>query len=72
VAVHDHHAGTSSVTVEKVPLDDSGLPQPTGELEEFGADTLVLAIGQSADLSLLTVCPVSKWRTASSRSSRTS
>ena len=34
-------------------LDESGFPQPTGELEELEADSLVLALGQEADLSLL-------------------
>jgi 2-oxoacid:acceptor oxidoreductase delta subunit (pyruvate/2-ketoisovalerate family) len=34
-------------------LDEQGFPQPTGEFEELGTDALVLAIGQNADLSLL-------------------
>ena len=34
-------------------LDDSGFPQPTGELEELEADALVLALGQESDLGLL-------------------
>jgi len=47
------HAEAGHITVEKMRLDESGFPQPTGEFEELGADTLVLAIGQDADLSLL-------------------
>ena len=43
-------AGSS---IERMELDDSGFPQPTGELEELEADSLVLALGQEADLSLL-------------------
>jgi NADPH-dependent glutamate synthase beta subunit-like oxidoreductase len=39
--------------VEKMELDDSGFPQPTGETEELAADSLVLALGQEADLTLL-------------------
>ncbi len=35
----------------------TGFPQPTGELEELEADSLVLALGQEADLSLLDGVP---------------
>jgi NADPH-dependent glutamate synthase beta subunit-like oxidoreductase len=42
-----------SLVVEKMELDDSGFPQPTGEVEELDADSLVLALGQDTDLSLL-------------------
>jgi Pyruvate/2-oxoacid:ferredoxin oxidoreductase delta subunit len=38
-------------------LDDTGFPQPTGELEGLDADSLVLALGQEADLSLLDDVP---------------
>ncbi|HEX5525600.1 MAG TPA: NAD(P)-binding protein [Solirubrobacterales bacterium] len=41
------------LTIEKMELDADGFPQPTGELEELEADSLVLALGQEADLSLL-------------------
>jgi 2-oxoacid:acceptor oxidoreductase delta subunit (pyruvate/2-ketoisovalerate family) len=39
--------------LEKMELDEAGFPQPTGEVEELEADSLVLALGQEADLSLL-------------------
>ena len=42
-----------SLTVEKMKLDDTGFPQPTGEFETLEADSLVLALGQDVDLSLL-------------------
>jgi NADPH-dependent glutamate synthase beta subunit-like oxidoreductase len=45
------------VTVEKMELDETGFPQPTGELEELEADSVVLALGQEADLSLLDDAP---------------
>jgi NADPH-dependent glutamate synthase beta subunit-like oxidoreductase len=46
--------GTSgTMTVEKMALDDKGFPQPTGEFETLEADSLVLALGQDVDLSLL-------------------
>jgi NADPH-dependent glutamate synthase beta subunit-like oxidoreductase len=41
------------LTIEKMELDESGFPQPTGEFEELEADSLVLALGQEADLSVL-------------------
>ena len=46
-----------SITIEKMELDDSGFPQPTGEYEELGADSLVMALGQEADLSLIEDSP---------------
>jgi 2-oxoacid:acceptor oxidoreductase delta subunit (pyruvate/2-ketoisovalerate family) len=50
-------AGESSITVEKMALDDKGNPQPTGELETLEADSVVLALGQDVDLSLLEGVP---------------
>jgi len=47
------HAGEGRVLLEKMELDETGFPQPTGELAELQADSLVLALGQEADLSLL-------------------
>src|SRR6185503_8033702 len=44
----------TTFTVEKMLLDANGYPQPTGEFETLEADTLVLALGQDVDLSLLT------------------
>src|SRR5512141_2621444 len=35
-----------TLTVEKMKLDDTGFPQPTGEFETLEADSLVLALGQ--------------------------
>lgn len=46
-------AGDSSITIEKMELDDKGFPQPTGEYETLEADSVVLALGQDVDLSLL-------------------
>ncbi len=47
----------TTFTVEKMALDDKGYPQPTGEFETIEADTLVLALGQDVDLSLLDNVP---------------
>jgi NADPH-dependent glutamate synthase beta subunit-like oxidoreductase len=51
------HADGGKLVVERMELDDTGFPQPTGELEELEADSLVLALGQEADLSLLDGVP---------------
>ena len=50
-------ADGGKLVLEKMELDESGFPQPTGELEELEADSLVLALGQEADLSLLDGIP---------------
>jgi 2-oxoacid:acceptor oxidoreductase delta subunit (pyruvate/2-ketoisovalerate family) len=50
-------ADAGRLVVERMELDDSGFPQPTGELEELEADALVLALGQETDLSLLDGVP---------------
>lgn len=42
-----------SITVEKMVLDEKGFPQPTGEFETLEADSVILALGQDVDLSLL-------------------
>jgi 2-oxoacid:acceptor oxidoreductase delta subunit (pyruvate/2-ketoisovalerate family) len=52
-----HMADEGTLTVEKMALDAKGFPQPTGELETLEADSLVLALGQDVDLSLLDGVP---------------
>ncbi|MFO1146751.1 MAG: NAD(P)-binding protein [Alsobacter sp.] len=42
-----------SITVERMALDESGFPRPTGELETLEADSVVLALGQDVDLGLV-------------------
>ncbi len=51
------HADEGQLVLEKMELDEDGFPQPTGETEELAADSLVLALGQEADLSLLDGVP---------------
>jgi len=51
------HADAGRLEIERMELDESGFPQPTGEVEELEADSLVLALGQEADLSLLDGVP---------------
>lgn len=50
-------AGEGALTIEKMVLDEKGNPQPTGEFETLEADSLVLALGQDVDLSLLDGVP---------------
>jgi len=50
-------AGESSITVEKMQLDAQGNPQPTGKFETLEADSVILALGQDVDLSLLDGVP---------------
>jgi len=50
-------AGESSITVEKMTLDEKGMAQPTGEFETLEADSVVLALGQDVDLALLDGVP---------------
>jgi 2-oxoacid:acceptor oxidoreductase delta subunit (pyruvate/2-ketoisovalerate family) len=50
-------ADEGRLTIEKMALDDTGFPQPTGEFTELDADTVVLALGQEAELSLLDGVP---------------
>ncbi len=51
------YAAEGALTVEKMVLDEKGFPQPTGEIETLEADSLVLALGQDVDLSLLDGVP---------------
>ena len=46
-----------TLTIEHMELDEAGFPRPTGQFEELRSDALVLALGQEADLSLLTSMP---------------
>ena len=50
-------ADAGELTIEKMVLDADGKPQPTGEFETLQADSLVLALGQDVDLSLLQHVP---------------
>ena len=49
--------GDGHLVVERMELDESGFPQPTGEIDELEADSLVLALGQETDLSFLDRVP---------------
>jgi 2-oxoacid:acceptor oxidoreductase delta subunit (pyruvate/2-ketoisovalerate family) len=51
------HTDGGKTLIEKMELDANGQPQPTGEIEELEADSLVLALGQEVDLSLLDKVP---------------
>ena len=49
------YTATDSLGVMR--LDDEGVPPPTGELEEITGETVVLALGQDVDRSLLDTVP---------------
>jgi len=51
------HIDAGEVTVERMVLDEAGFPQPTGETETLAADTVILALGQECDLSLVEGVP---------------
>ena len=51
------HVDDGRLVVERMELDETGFPQPTGELEELEADSLVLALGQETDLSFVEGVP---------------
>jgi 2-oxoacid:acceptor oxidoreductase delta subunit (pyruvate/2-ketoisovalerate family) len=50
-------ADEGRLVLERMELDETGFPQPTGELDELEADALVLALGQECDLSLVEGAP---------------
>ena len=50
-------ADEGKLVLERMELDETGFPQPTGELDELEADALVLALGQECDLSLVEDVP---------------
>jgi 2-oxoacid:acceptor oxidoreductase delta subunit (pyruvate/2-ketoisovalerate family) len=50
-------ADDGKLVIEKMRLDETGFPQPTGEFTELAADTVVLALGQESELSLLDGVP---------------
>jgi 2-oxoacid:acceptor oxidoreductase delta subunit (pyruvate/2-ketoisovalerate family) len=45
--------GDKTLTIERMELDEKGNPCPTGIFETLAADSVVLALGQDVDLSLL-------------------
>ena len=45
------------LSVERMELDEHGVPQPTGEVEQLDADAVILALGQDVDHSLVDTLP---------------
>ncbi|GAA1148366.1 NAD(P)-binding protein [Nocardioides aquiterrae] len=50
------------LSIERMELDETGFPRPTGEVERLEADSLVLALGQEADLAFLENVPGLEFR----------
>jgi hypothetical protein len=65
-------ADGGTLVLERIELDDTGFPQPTGELEELAADSLVLALGRSPTSACSSASTTCASRTASCRSALTS
>lgn len=51
------HFGADGLTVEKVVMNPDGSVTPTGVTEQVAADAVIMAVGQHADLSLLSALP---------------
>jgi len=51
------HIDSTEFQVEVMEVDQDGRPQPTGEYETLQADSLVLALGQNVDASILESVP---------------
>ena len=51
------HIDQTEFTVEEMEIDEDGRPRPTGRLETLQADSLVLALGQEVDTSVLEAIP---------------
>ncbi|WP_186382350.1 NAD(P)-binding protein [Amycolatopsis rhizosphaerae] len=51
------HADEGELLLERMELDETGFPRPTGEYERLAADSLILALGQETDLSLVEGVP---------------
>jgi formate dehydrogenase (NADP+) beta subunit len=47
----------TTLTVERMTLDENGVPQRTGEFETLEADSLILALGQDTDTAFLRTLP---------------
>lgn len=43
--------------IEKMAMDENGRPQPTGEFEMIEADSMVMALGQNVDTTILEQLP---------------
>lgn len=48
---------STNIEVEVMALDEQGKPVPTGQFETLEADSLILALGQEVDLSVLESIP---------------
>ena len=48
-----HQVEGKTLMVEKMILDKSGYPRPTGKFETLEADTVILALGQEVDMEFL-------------------
>src|SRR5215203_369334 len=52
----------TTLTVERMTLDENGVPQRTGEFETLQADSLILALGQDTDTAFIRNVPGVEFR----------
>ncbi len=52
-----HQIDSDKIEVEVMKLDENGRPVPTGQFETLEADSLILALGQDVDLSVIKSLP---------------
>ncbi|SDD79058.1 NAD(P)-binding protein [Glycomyces harbinensis] len=50
-------AAGEAIVLERMELDDTGFPRPTGQFETLAADSVVLAVGQDVDRTLIAALP---------------
>lgn len=51
------HMDGGSIKIEKMELDENGFPVGTGEYEDLGADSVIMALGQETDLGIVENAP---------------
>lgn len=51
------HVDGGEIKIEKMVLNDAGFPVGTGEYEELGADSVIMALGQESDLGIVAGVP---------------
>ncbi len=51
------HVDGGAIRIEKMVLNEDGFPVGTGEYEELGADSVIMALGQETDLGIVENAP---------------
>lgn len=51
------HVDGGEIKIEKMVLNEDGFPVGTGEYEDLGADSVIMALGQESDLGIVSGAP---------------